>query len=90
MLIRLKCDVHPWMFAYVGVVEHPWFAVSDADGNFQLPPGLPAGRYKLSAVHLKAGVQTKDILVEKGHPAIASFQFSVPGKVSPQTTQTSR
>ena len=90
VLIRLKCHVHPWMFAYVGVVEHPWFAVSDADGNFQLPPGLPAGRYKLSAVHLKAGVQTKDILVEKGHPAIASFQFGVPGKVSPQTTQTSR
>ena len=90
VLIRLKCDVHPWMFAYVGVVEHPWFAVSDADGIFQLPPGLPAGRYKLSAVHLKAGVQTKDIVLEKGQPVVASFQFGVPGKVSPQTTQTSR
>ena len=90
VMVRLKCDLHPWMFAYVGVVDHPWFAVSDINGAYQLPQGLPPGRYKLSAVHLKAGVQTKDILVEKGQPVVASFQFGVPGKVSPQTTQTSR
>ena len=89
VLIRLKCDVHPWMFAYVGVVEHPWFAVSDINGAYQLPQGLPPGRYKLSAVHLKAGVQTKDIVVKQGQPVVASFQFGVPGKLSPQTTQTS-
>ena len=36
VLVRMKCDVHPWMFAYVGVVDHPYFAVTDKDGNFKI------------------------------------------------------
>lgn len=90
LMIRLKCDVHPWMFAYISVVEHPWFAVSDINGAYRFPQGLPAGRYKLSAVHQKSGVQTKDIVVEKGQPVVANFQFTPAVKLSPQTTQTAR
>ena len=90
LMIRLKCDVHPWMFAYISVVEHPWFAVSDVNGAYQLPQGLPVGRYKLTAVHQKSGVQTKDIVVKKGQPVVANFQFTPAAKISPQTTQTTR
>jgi hypothetical protein len=52
VLMRFKCDVHPWMFAYVGVVEHPYFAVTDKDGNFKIS-GVPDGKYTVVAYHLK-------------------------------------
>ncbi len=52
ILMRFKCDVHPWMFAYVGVVEHPYFAVTDKDGNFKIS-GVPDGKYTVVAYHLK-------------------------------------
>ena len=87
VLVRLKCDLHPWMFAYVGVVDHPWFAISDSDGTYQIPQGIPAGRYRLSAVHLKAGIQTQDIIVKSGQPTVVNFTFAVPGNATPQTTQ---
>lgn len=53
VLVKLKCDVHQWMFAYAGVVDHPFFAVTDADGNFKIP-NAPPGKYTLTAYHLKA------------------------------------
>ena len=40
VLLRMKCDVHPWMFAHIGVCEHPYFGVTDKDGNFTIP-GVP-------------------------------------------------
>jgi hypothetical protein len=52
ILMRFKCDVHPWMFAYVGVVEHPHFAVTDKDGNFKIT-NVPDGKYTVVAYHLK-------------------------------------
>lgn len=52
---KMQCNVHPWMFAFVGVIAHPFFAVTDKDGTFELPAGLPAGDYVLELVHLKAG-----------------------------------
>lgn len=48
--IPLKCDVHPWMGAYLHVVEHPFFATSGQDGTFEIR-GLPAGDYELSVWH---------------------------------------
>jgi len=53
--VRIKCDVHPWMFAYVGVVDHPFFAVTDKDGNFKIS-GLPDGKYTIEAFHQKSHV----------------------------------
>jgi hypothetical protein len=50
--VRVKCDVHPWMFTYVFVVDHPFFAVTDRDGNFTIP-NVPPGKYVLEAFHLK-------------------------------------
>src|SRR6266404_1410188 len=50
--VRFKCDVHPWMFAYVGVLEHPFYAVTGKDGTFKIS-GLPNGKYTLEAYHPK-------------------------------------
>ena len=63
LFVRLKCDVHPWEFAYAGVVEHPFFSVTDTNGVFCLPAGLPRGRYVLAAVHQKAGETTREIII---------------------------
>jgi hypothetical protein len=52
VLVRMKCDVHPWMLAYIGVLEHPYFAVTDKDGNFKIS-GLPDGKYTIVAYHIK-------------------------------------
>jgi hypothetical protein len=66
LFLRIKCDVHPWMFAYVCVVTHPWFDVTDATGHFQFPYPLPAGTYTISAVHLKAGEVTQTLVIKAG------------------------
>src|SRR6185503_12752654 len=63
VLVRVKCDVHPWMFAYVGVLEHPYFAVSDKDGNFKIS-GLPDGKYTVVAYHLKTHGATNEGIVK--------------------------
>lgn len=59
VLLKIKCDAHPWMNAYIGVVEHPFFAVTAPDGKFSLE-NLPAGTYEVAAGHemLKGAVQT--------------------------------
>ncbi len=49
-MVRVKCDIHPWMNAWIGVVEHPFFAVTGKDGGFVID-GLPAGRVTLRVWH---------------------------------------
>ncbi len=73
VFFSLKCDVHPWMFAYVGAVDHPFFAVSGTDGNFRISH-LPDGEYTLAAVHPKAGEKTAKVKVVGGEVK-ADFQF---------------
>lgn len=53
MFLRFKCDVHPWMFAYVSVFDHPYFAVTDKDGKFKIAD-VPPGKYTLGVMHRKA------------------------------------
>ncbi len=50
--VKFKCDVHPWMFAYVGVFDHPFYAVTGKDGTFKIS-GVPNGKYTLEAYHVK-------------------------------------
>jgi hypothetical protein len=78
LFIRLKCDVHPWMFAYVNVVSHPFFAITDTNGFFRLPSGFPAGTYTVSAIHLKAGELTQEVTLGEGEQRAMNFQFAVP------------
>lgn len=75
VLVRVKCDVHPWMFAYVGVVDHPYFAVTDKDGNFTIK-NVPAGKYTIEAMHLKAAPTGKTQETEAGKTV--NFELEVP------------
>jgi hypothetical protein len=52
--LRFKCDVHPWMFAYACVVDHPFYAVTGADGTFKIA-NVPPGKYTVEVLHRKAG-----------------------------------
>jgi hypothetical protein len=66
--LKFKCDVHPWMFAWVSVFDHPYFAVSSKDGTFKIS-NVPAGKYTIKAAHRKAGVVTQEVEVKDGAPA---------------------
>jgi plastocyanin len=74
MGIKFACNVHPWMLSYVSVLENPFFAVSDKDGNFKISGDLPDGKYTLAAFHQKGGEVTKEIEV-KGGKATQSFEI---------------
>lgn len=73
--IPFRCDVHPWMASYIAVFDHPYFAVSKADGSFAIE-GLPAGTYTLEAWHETLGTQTQDVTVADGQAATATFSFA--------------
>ena len=77
LFLRFKCDVHPWMFAYVSVVEHPFFAVTDANGNFRMP-APPPGRYGLAAIHRKGASTLEMIEVAPGKDLAVEFTLEVP------------
>ncbi len=62
VMVPFKCDVHGWMNAYVGVMDHPYFAVSDASGKFELKD-LPPGTYTIEAWHEKLGPMTQSVTV---------------------------
>ena len=66
--LRFKCDVHPWMFAYVSVFDHGFHTVSGKDGSFKIT-GVPDGKYKLVVEHRKGGKVEKDIEVKGGAKA---------------------
>jgi len=76
-VFHVKCDVHPWMTAYVGVLKHPYFSVSGADGKFSIA-NLPAGTYTIEAWHEKLGTQTQQVTVADGGTANVSFTFKRP------------
>lgn len=62
VMVKIKCEVHPWMAAYGGVLDHPFFAVTGDDGTFTLKD-LPPGEYVLEAWHEKYGSQTATVKV---------------------------
>ncbi len=78
--LKFKCDVHPWMFAYVTVADSPYFAVSAKDGTFKIA-NVPAGKYTVEAAHRKANGGKKSprkIEVKDGRMCNAGFHVAVP------------
>lgn len=67
--LRFKCDVHPWMFSYVSVLNHPFHAVTGEDGSFEIK-GLPDGKYKVKFEHRKAGKATQEVEVKDGKATV--------------------
>jgi plastocyanin len=77
VLVPFKCDVHGWMNAFVGVVGHPFFSVSAADGTFALNT-LPPGTYTIEAVHERLGSQTQTVTIGEGQTQEITFTFQAP------------
>jgi plastocyanin len=74
VLLPVKCNRHPWMLAWVGVLSHPFYAVSGPDGSFTIK-GLPPGDYEVEAWHEKYGAKTIRVTVKEKADATADFTF---------------
>ncbi len=78
-VFHIKCDVHPWMSAYMAVFNHPFFSVTEADGKFTIS-GLDPGTYEITAWHERLGTQTASVTVGANDKKTQDFKFSVPAK----------
>ena len=74
VMIPFKCDVHGWMNAWVGVLDHPYYAVTSKDGSFSLK-GLPPGTYTIEAWHEKLGTQTQTVTIGAKESKDVDFTF---------------
>lgn len=76
VMVPMKCDVHAWMQAYIGVLDHPFFGVTGLDGAFALK-NLPAGSYTIEAWHETLGTATADVTVGSGEAKDVTFTFAI-------------
>ena len=74
IMIRVKCNIHPWMHAFIGVVDNPYFAVSAADGSYRLP-NLPPGNYTLAVWQETLGSQEKQVTVAPHSNTLVNLSF---------------
>src|SRR5438477_8032387 len=75
VMVPLECNVHGWMHAWLGVLPHPFYAVSGADGGFAIK-GLPPGTYTIEAWHEKYGTQTASVTVAGSETKTQAFTFA--------------
>ena len=75
VMVDFKCDVHAWMRAFVGVLEHPYFGTTSQDGRVSLN-NLPPGTYTIEAWHEQLGVKTQQITVGAKESKDVSFTFA--------------
>ena len=76
VMVPFKCDVHGWMNAFIGVLDHPFFAVTSADGSFSLKE-LPPGTYTIEAWHEKLGTQTQMVTVGEKETKDVAMTFKL-------------
>ena len=74
IMIRVKCNIHSWMHAFIGVLDHPYFAVSNEDGSFEIK-NLPPGTYTIAVWQEKLGTQERQVTVPPHGNAEANFTF---------------
>lgn len=74
VMVKIKCDVHPWMATYIGVLDHPFYSVTGEDGVFALK-GLPAGEYEIEAWHEKFGAQSVKVKLGEGEAKEIAFSY---------------
>jgi len=75
VMLPFECNVHGWMHAYAGVLPHPFFSTSGADGTFAID-SLPPGTYTIEAWHEKYGTQTATVTVQNNQSTTADFTFA--------------
>jgi plastocyanin len=78
-MFNIKCDVHPWMSAFMGVFTHPFFSVTSTDGKFTIS-GLDPGTYEITAWHERLGTQTASVTVGANETKSQNFKFALPAK----------
>ncbi len=78
VMVPFKCDVHGWMNAYVGVLDHPYFATSDKGGKFELKD-LPPGTYTIEAWHERLGTQEQKVTLGAKESKEVTFTFKAAG-----------
>jgi hypothetical protein len=76
--VQARCDIHGWMSCWIVVVDHPYYAITDADGNFYLSD-VPPGTYTLNCWQEKLGEQTIQVTVAQGSIMSSSFTFTNKG-----------
>jgi hypothetical protein len=79
IMLRLGCDVHRWMTSYVGVVNHPYFSVSNASGSFEIS-GVPPGNYTITAWHEQFGTSKQTVRVRADAATTLNFSYSATAK----------
>ncbi len=72
--IQVNCDAHSWMSAWIVVAEHPYYAVTDADGAFTLP-NVPSGTYTIEYWHGTFGTGTATVTVTAGETVVVDGAF---------------
>jgi hypothetical protein len=77
IMVPIKCDVHVWMKAWVGVLDHPWYGVTDAAGHFEIKD-LPPGKYTLEVWHEAYKAATKEIEVKEKAVTTADVEVTDP------------
>ena len=76
VMVPFKCNVHNWMKAFVGVLDHPFYAVTGSDGTFSLD-GLPPGTYTIEAWHEKLGMQSQTVTIGAKETKDIAFEFAL-------------
>lgn len=76
VMMRVKCNIHTWMRAWIGVVDHPYFRITGTDGTFELA-SLPPGDYTIEAWHEIAGRLEQNVMIAPAGKSTVEFVFKL-------------